>query len=86
VAGLCWRAGLRQASANLEVQLLTSPAFRELVLFTPPHRQAVALEPYTCATDAINLQQRGSDAGLQVLQPGQEWRGVVELALHAGAS
>ena len=32
-----------------------SPAFRDLVLFTPPHRKAVCLEPYTCPTDAINL-------------------------------
>jgi aldose 1-epimerase len=82
---LCWRAGLRQAPANLEVQLLTSPTFRELVLYTPPHRAAIALEPYTCASDAINLQQRGIDAGLQVLPPGQQWHGVVEFALRGGA-
>jgi aldose 1-epimerase len=75
---LCWRAGLRQSEKDIEVQLLTSPSFRELVLFTPPHRQAVAIEPYTCATDAMNMQQRGIDAGLLVLQPGASWKGVVE--------
>jgi aldose 1-epimerase len=75
---LCWRAGLRQPEKNIEVQVLTSPSFRELVLFTPPHRQGVALEPYTCATDAINMQQRGIDAGLLVLQPGKSWSGTVE--------
>ena len=32
--------------------------FRELVLFTPPHRDAICLEPYTCTTDAINLSPR----------------------------
>lgn len=79
---LCWRAGLRQSEKNIEVQLLTSPSFRELVLFTPPHRQAVALEPYTCATDAINLQQKGTDAGLMVLGPGKTWNGVVEFAVQ----
>jgi aldose 1-epimerase len=45
----------------------------------------VALEPYTCATDAINLQQRGVDAGLLVLGPGGKWQGVVEMRL-AGAA
>src|SRR5262249_14744081 len=55
----------------------TSPAFRELVLFTPPHRRAVCLEPYTCPTDAVHLQER-EDVGWRVLAPGEAWRGVVE--------
>ncbi len=75
---LYWRGAVRQGTA--EVQVHTDAAFRELVLFTPPHRQAVCLEPYTCATDAINLQQRGIDAGLRVIQPGGRWSGVVEFA------
>jgi aldose 1-epimerase len=53
------------------VELWTSGAFRELVAFTPPHREAVCLEPYTCTTDAINLQQQGIDAGLMVFEPGE---------------
>lgn len=50
-------------------------AFRDQVIFTPPHREAVCLEPYTCITDAINLQQQGVDAGLIVLPPGATWEG-----------
>jgi aldose 1-epimerase len=64
---------LRQPSHGVEMRLLASPAFRELVLFTPGHRQAVCLELYTCPTDAVNLQQRGIDAGWRVLQPGETW-------------
>src|SRR5262249_47691239 len=52
------------------VEVLASSGFREMVAFTPPHRRAVCLEPYTCTTDAINLQARGIDAGLCVLPPG----------------
>jgi aldose 1-epimerase len=59
----------------------TSESFRDLVLFTPPHREAVCIEPYTCATDAINLSSRGIDAGLQILKPGAHWQGVVEMHL-----
>jgi aldose 1-epimerase len=61
--------------------LHASRDFRELVAFTPPHRQAVCLEPYTCPTDAINLHQRGTDPGLLVLPPGGRWEGVVEMVL-----
>lgn len=59
----------------------TSEDFREIVLFTPAHREAICLEPYTSTTDAINLQQGGVDAGLRVLQPGQRWQGIVEVHL-----
>jgi len=53
------------------VEVWVSPGFREMVAFTPPHRRAVCLEPYTCTTDAINLQMRGIDAGWRVLAPGE---------------
>jgi aldose 1-epimerase len=76
--GLTERGSVR-CRVNGGVYVRTSPAFRELVAFTPPHRQAVCLEPYTCTTDAINLHQRGVDAGLRVLQPGETWSGVVEM-------
>jgi aldose 1-epimerase len=52
--------------------------FRELVVFTPPHRQAICFEPYTCISDAINLQQQGVDSGLQVLAPSEVWHGWVQ--------
>jgi aldose 1-epimerase len=61
--------------------LWMSEAFRELVLFTPPHREAICLEPYTCTTDAINLAPRGIDSGLKVLPPGEHWQGTVEMHL-----
>lgn len=55
------------------------PAFRELVVYTPPNRNAVCLEPYTCATDAVNLQPRGIDAGWRVLEPRAEFRTWIEI-------
>jgi len=53
------------------VEIWADTAFRNLVVFTPPHRNAVCLEPYTCPTDAVNLQAQGVDAGWQVLAPGE---------------
>jgi aldose 1-epimerase len=79
---LLYRASvLRPGNGPEVVRLETSPFFRALVGFTPPHREAICFEPYTCATDAINLQERGVDAGLLVLAPGEQWRGQIRLVL-----
>jgi aldose 1-epimerase len=46
---------------------------REVVVFAPDDRPIVALEPYTCTTDALNLEAQGINAGLNVLRPGESW-------------
>jgi aldose 1-epimerase len=76
--GLIERAAIAGAPGG-PLRLFCSPAFREMVVFTPPHRQAFCVEPYTCTTDAINLQACGVDAGWLVLPPGKTWSAVVEL-------
>jgi aldose 1-epimerase len=63
---------MRDPAAGLEIVQSTDVIFRELVVFTPPNRNAVCMEPYTCVSDAINVQQQGVDAGLQILPPGDE--------------
>ena len=78
-------AGIEHPNGSRRLHLWASPSFRELVVFTPPHRRSICLEPYACATDAINLQARGVDAGWIVLPPHQTWRATVHLSLH-GAS
>ena len=59
--------------AGLQITLTSPPIFREIVAFTPPNRAAVCIEPYTCPTDAINLQARGIDCGWRTLAPGAEF-------------
>jgi aldose 1-epimerase len=76
--GLIERAAL-QGAPGAPLRVFCSPAFRELVVFTPPHREAFCVEPYTCATDAINVQARGVEAGWLVLAPAATWTSVVEL-------
>jgi aldose 1-epimerase len=75
------QCGALQSDQGKRLVVQASRDFRELVVFTPPHRQAICLEPYTCITDAINLQQQGVDAGLLVLAPGATWQGWVEVML-----
>jgi aldose 1-epimerase len=66
-------------SPGTGLRLLCSREFRDMVVFTPPHREAFCAEPYTCTTDAVNLQQRGVDAGWRTLAPGERWTAVVDL-------
>jgi aldose 1-epimerase len=70
---------LTDPAAGIAVEQRFSNDFRELVAFTPPWSSSVCLEPYTCLTDAINLQQMGVDAGLQILPQGKEWRGWIDI-------
>lgn len=77
-SGLFELATLSHPRAAGRVRVLADESFRELVLFTPAHRHAVAVEPYTCSADAMNLQARGIDSGWRVLPPGGQWEGAVE--------
>jgi aldose 1-epimerase len=54
-------------------------SFTQCVVYTPGHREAICLEPYTCVPDAIRLSAEGHDTGLQILQPGEHRETVVRL-------
>jgi aldose 1-epimerase len=73
-------SGIMDEQAGLQVTQRFPKEFRELVVYTPAHRDAFCLEPYTCVTDAINLQPRGVDTGWRVLDAGGEFRTWIEIA------
>lgn len=64
---------LTDRRAGVRLRIIHPPDFKYCVLFVPPHRKAICIEPYTCVTDAMNLQQTWPDAGLRVLAPGERW-------------
>lgn len=69
-------------STGLQVSQRFGPEYRELVVFTPPNRNAICLEPYTCVTDAANLQPNGIDAGWNSLEPGGTFQS--QIIIEAG--
>lgn len=71
-------ASVRDPQVGIEILVEADQSFREWVLYAPA-RPVVCLEPYTCATDAVNLHARGIDAGLRVLEPGRLWSGQIRL-------
>ena len=64
-------------AAGVEILVRSDPSFRQLVVHAPRERAVLCIEPYTCVTDAFNLESRGVDPGMDVLPPGQEWRAEV---------
>jgi aldose 1-epimerase len=74
--------GLRDPASGLELVVAADAPFREWVLYAPLNRPVIALEPYTCTTDAVNLQPQGIDAGLIVLPAGQTWSGNIHFGLR----
>ncbi|MFM8252282.1 MAG: aldose 1-epimerase [Planctomycetota bacterium] len=60
-----------------------SQPFRECVVYTPPHREAICIEPLTSVPCAIQLQGQAIDTGLMVLQPGEQRTASVRCALAA---
>ena len=57
--------------------------FPHVVVYTPPApRQAICIEPYTCPTDGVNLQERGIESNLVVLQPGETRHLLISVATH----
>lgn len=57
-----------QSDRHLAVEF--DDAFRECVVYNPPHRQAVCIEPYTCVPNAPELSASGVNSGLRVIEPG----------------
>ena len=54
--------------------------FPEVVVFNVPlPRRAICIEPYTCPTDAFNLQNSGIDANVLELPPNEERKFRIDL-------
>lgn len=73
------RCVIDDQDAGIRMVLESDVQFRELVVYTPPSRPSICFEPYTCPTDAINLEARGIDAGVIVLEPGAAFSGTIRI-------
>ena len=69
-------------AAGIEMVQACDPRFRELVVYTPPGREAVCMEPYTCPTDAINLEAKGIPCGWETLAPGESVNTWIDMRVN----
>ncbi len=77
--GVC-RTKLTNSATGEQVIQDFGDEFRECVVYTPPHREAICIEPYTCVPTADELGQGGIDAGWQTLSPGQTWQSKIDIS------
>jgi len=55
--------------------------FRECVVYNPPHREAICIEPYTAVPDAFSLEDRGIESGLGILGVGESAEMWINISL-----
>jgi aldose 1-epimerase len=68
-------------TAGCRLQISFDQAIPGCVVFNPPHREAICIEPYSCVPDAWRLAEEGIDAGGRVLSPGESWDTWMEIEL-----
>ena len=73
-------AQIQDPESGLAMTIRFDDAFRECVVYTPPHREAICIEPYTCVPGAAAMDDRAA-AGLRILAPGESFEARVEFAL-----
>ncbi len=56
--------------------------FTACVVFNPPHREAVCIEPYTTIPDPFTLREHGHDPHLRILAPGESFRTQIEIRVE----
>lgn len=74
---------ITDAAAGRRLELAFDDLGREVVVYNPPHRQAICLEPYTAVPDAFRLGAAGQATGLWELAPGERREMSIEITLAA---
>jgi aldose 1-epimerase len=75
-------AEVEDPAGGSSLKLKFDDNFRECVVYTPPHREAICIEPYTCVAGAFDLLDQEIDAGVRVLEPGEVITAVVEMRVE----
>lgn len=76
-----FQASIHDPAVERTLRVIATGPIREFVFFTAPGGTSVAIEPYTCAPTTFDLHERGFDAGLRILEPGQSERLTLEIRL-----
>jgi aldose 1-epimerase len=76
------RSQVSDPASRLLVEQSFDSTFRECVVYTPPHREAICIEPYTCVPGCFDLAARGIDSGVKVLAPGESFQSRIEIRVQ----
>jgi aldose 1-epimerase len=74
---------VRDPASGLETVMRAGPEFPNVVFWSPPGRQELCFEPWTCPSNVLNLAARNvPHNGLIVLEPGESWQGRMWVSLR----
>src|SRR5205085_12490334 len=84
-AGWAGSARIELPERRAAVTMTADSALSTLVIFSPPGRGFVCVEPVSHCIDAFNLAAQGmSDTGTRVLAPGESWETTVRFTPQMG--
>ena len=64
------RTAISDPHSGRVLEVAFDESFSECVVYNPPHREAICIEPYTSVPDAFELEANGVKTGLRMLAPG----------------
>jgi aldose 1-epimerase len=85
-SGLAFEAGrtattIHNATAGHTLRQTFDDSFGYCVVYNPPHREAICMEPYTALPNAFALRAQGVETGLRFLAPGESYETTLEIEL-----
>lgn len=74
-------ASVTDPANGLTLTVTGSEDFGTWVIYTPPDRSAISLEPWTLVPNGFNLAAAGrQDSGIKVIKPGANWTGEIVIS------
>lgn len=70
---------IRDAGSGRTVTQWFDQQFTQCIVYIPPHREAICLEPYTCVPDPFRLEAAGHATGLRVLATGESFETTIPI-------
>ena len=81
ISGKC-HTSIVDEQAKRRLRMVFSEQFGACVIYNPPHREAICIEPYSCIPDPLSLSESGVESGLQILPPGGAWSAQINIYLE----
>lgn len=73
---------IRDAKSGRTVTQFFDGQFTQCIVYIPPHREAICLEPYTCVPDPFRLEAAGHETGLRVLAPRESFATKISISVN----
>lgn len=78
-AGSIYQASIDDPRSQCTLRISFASEFDACVVFTPPHREAICIEPYTSISNAFELERAGVKTGMRLLAPSEAFHCAITM-------